>query len=307
MVKMKQLWKDEQGGAMILLVFIVSITVAFAALAVDIGRVYFQKEALNDKLDAIALAAVQDLWISEAAARLTGERYALKNGVDRPQIAPNQSARTVTVTAVQKVPLYFARLLGFETMDVNGRAVAQAGMTSAGEGFLPLGVVDQPFIYNKSYVLKYGPGGSMQGNFGALALGGQGASNYRDNLINGYKGLLKIGKDVNTEPGNMQGPTDSGLSYRLFLDSDRPSCNSFDTADRSCARFLYIPVINTLDVNGRKTVTIVGFAAFYLESLHPANGNNMSQVTGRFVQSIYPGEFTNTISKYGLMSVKLID
>jgi hypothetical protein len=62
-------------------------------------------------------------------------------------------------------------------------------------------------------------------------------------------------------------------------------------------------VIDSLDVNGRSLVTIVGFAAFYLEDVE-AQGNR-AVIRGRFVEHLIDGEIGSGVN-YGLLAYRLV-
>jgi hypothetical protein len=64
-------------------------------------------------------------------------------------------------------------------------------------------------------------------------------------------------------------------------------------------------VVNTLDVNGRKPVVVVGFASFFIED-YVDNGGH-SQITGRFIQTIIDGEMGDGAADFGTRSIKLIE
>lgn len=61
--------------------------------------------------------------------------------------------------------------------------------------------------------------GKQKNNFGAIDpdnFVGGGANDYRNRIMFGYNKPLYIGDRIIPEPGNMSGPTDEGVSYRVF-------------------------------------------------------------------------------------------
>ncbi len=107
------------------------------------------------------------------------------------------------------------------------------------------------------------------GNFAGLAIDGNGANVFRTSIMNGCTTKLSIGDIIDTEPGNMAGPTTQAIEYRL---------------DNNL-KYVVCPIVNTLDVNGRKEVTIVGFAYFELiDVTEVGNGNNASaEVKAKYI------------------------
>jgi len=276
------------------------------ALVVDVGYMMMEQQKLSDAVDATALAGAQELVNDEEHVKTVANEYALKNEIIDPKITINNLDNKVTAEADKEISFFFARILGFEKTTLHARSTAQIMPVSSGFGFVPLGVVQQNFDYGKIYTLKYDPYDASSGNFGALALGGTGASNYLDNLVNGYQGKLMIGMNVDTETGNMSGSTRKGVLDRIYQDYGCYACNDYRTAARDAHRLMYLPVIDSLDLNGRDEVTIVGFAAFYLEDFI-GNGNE-SYIKGRFLKTIYPADWEEANGKnFGLYAVKLVE
>ena len=275
------------------------------AMAVDFGYILLEKQRLNDALDAAALAGAQDLMVDSGQAKITAEQYALKNGINNLSITVDQGNKEITVNGEKSVPFFFAKALGFEQKNIFSTVKAKINPIASGSGFVPIGIVQQDFIYGELYDLKYGPGDGYNGNYGALALGGSGASNYKNNLMYGYQGKLEIGMIIPTETGNMSGPTKTGIEYRMNLDSGKTECDSYSTAARDCSRIVFLPVIDSLEGEGRTETTIVGFAAFYLEGVL-GNGNE-SIIQGRFLKTVSPGDWDQSgENDFGLYAVKLV-
>jgi len=64
-----------------------------------------------------------------------------------------------------------------------------------------------------------------------------------------------------------------------------------------------VPIIDSLDVHGRDHVTVVGFAAFFLEDA--GSSGNQSFVRGRFIEMSVDGEVGEG-GNFGLQVVRLI-
>ncbi|GBF10520.1 pilus assembly protein TadG-related protein [Tepidibacillus sp. HK-1] len=296
---------NERGSVAVLLLLFMTILLAMAALVVDIGYLMIENQRLGDALDAAALAGVQELVKDPDQAKAIAIQYANENGVNQPEVIIDLEQNQVTVKGERTVPFFFAKAIGFKEKTITASSTAQIKQVSGGYGFVPLGVVQQSFHYGELYTLKYDPTEATNGNFGALALGGTGASNYLQNLKNGYQGKLEIGMKIPTETGNMSGPTRKGIEDRMESEAGNDLCEDYQTAPRDCNRILYLPVIDSLDVNGRNEVTIVGFAAFYLEGF-TGNGNE-SRITGRFIKTLYSGDWISSgENQFGLYAVKLV-
>jgi len=122
------------------------------------------------------------------------------------------------------------------------------------------------------YSIKGSPGDPTfdmppTGNFGALALGGKGANDYGDVILNGYDDPLNIGDWVDSEPGNMAGKTIDNVQERI----------------RRGETNILIPVVSDFG-NGRKPVQILGFLNFTLvgTGLEGKGGNAKATVRAIF-------------------------
>lgn len=299
---MLQLLRAEKGSAIVIVALTMAAMMGFGALIVDVGNLYLNKTRLVNMVDAAALAGVQDLPGNSQLGVSNAYSYALRNGMNSDVVGVNvtNNNKVITVTATRRVPLFFARIFQLTSSDVTAEAVASIIPIAGASGIVPFGIVQQQFTYGQTYNLKAGAGGGYSGNYGGLALGGNGANVYRGNIENGYNGQLKIGDWVSTEPGNMSGPTSQGVDYRISLD---PTA-TFATVEKGSPRIVIVPVIDSLDVHGRSDVLIVGFAAFFLEGVGGQGNNNY--VTGEFMQMVMPGDISTEVADYGLYGSTLI-
>ena len=298
----------DNGAALVLTAIFLVVLLGFSALVVDVGLLYVNRLALVNAVDAGALAGVQDLPYSPTLAERNAREYAIANGANRHGIttAVQNGSSEVRVFAFKDVDLYLARIFGYTRQRLTASATARVGSISAYVGVAPFGVVEQDFIYGEQYTLKFGPDtqpGHFRGNFGALSLGGRGASVYENNIKHGHQGRLAVGDWIDTEPGNISGPTARGVKYRMEECQHYPKC-TWDTVVQGCSRQIIVPVIKNLEVNGRDSVQVVGFAAFFLEGTTRRGAD--SQVIGRFLRTVVPGELGDA-GDYGLRGYKLVN
>jgi len=325
---MKRL-QDESGNVAVLVALMMVILLGSTALVTDVGVEFAAKQKLWNALDAGALSGVEEIFNGAAAARSTAVQYVQKNGGSVSSINVNTATETITLDGQQNVPLYFARVLGYQSANISLQVQAQAGTLVSGTGIAPIAVAEQNFAYGQTYTLSIGAGqsGSSEnesdgsdgsskdsssggdgssdnqaygsGNYGYLALGAAGAQQFSQNLMYGYNGMLSVGEQVQTEPGDMSGPVSQAISYRL----QQGQGWTFATAANGCPRVLLLPVVNTLNVNGKSSITIVGFAAFYLDGLQGSGGHQ--QIVGRFLQMVVPGTIGQG-TNFGLYGGRLI-
>ncbi|MBM7623015.1 pilus assembly protein TadG-related protein [Sporohalobacter salinus] len=307
-------FSSKKGTVIVVVALLMTIFISFLALVIDVGTLYLERIRLVNTLDAAALAGVQELPIDPQLAKNTAVSYANQNGLVSSNLTVEitDDKQQINLSGTNQVGMNFAVIFGINQVEVVASSKARIGKVTAIAGAVPFGVVNQEFVYGDKYYLKYGAGGNgvadgRNGNFGALALGGNGANNYEDNIKYGYGSQLEVGQEVTTEPGNMSGPTARGVEYRLDQCDSVPAC-TFDSVKSDCPQLVMVPVIDSLG-NGRSTSTIVGFAAFFLEGLTNGNGNgNNSYVEGRFISWMtQSGEMGSEGENFNLRTIKLID
>lgn len=300
------LLRSEQGGLLLVFAMAGAVLMGMMGLTVDVGLAYTTKAKLNAVVDAAALAGAQELPGNPVRAREIAISYAVANGVKAEQVSAEVSIdnHRLIVKAENDIRFFFGSFLNHEEEKITARAEALVGSITGIAGVSPIGVEDQPLQFGVKYTLKHGSGegGSPlgSGNYGALALGGRGASTYRENLIYGYQNMLRVGQVISTEPGNMSGPTRVGINTRIANCTDL-NC-SFHSFSRSCAHIIYVPIYQlTVDKN---SVIIRGFAAFYVEKV-AGQGQN-AEIRGYFVRTVANGIAEPFAQDYGLMAVSLV-
>lgn len=298
---MLRMLKEQRGSAAVFTALMVTVLLGFAALAVDVGNLYLNKIQLANMADAAALAGARDLPEGGDKAAATAQFYARTNGKtgDITKTFINNDNTEITVTVKRQVPLIFANVFGLFSSDVSAAAKASNRVVTGVSGAVPFSIEKQNFIYYTPYILKEGGGDGSDGNYGALALGGTGANVYNYNIRYGYDGKLTVGQWVDTEPGNMSGPTSDGVRYRISLDPYA----TFDNVRNDSPRIIIVPIIDNLDVDGRNPVQIVGFGAFFLEGV--GGSGNSNYVTGRFIKIYITGDQGNG-TDYGVRNIRLI-
>ena len=291
------IFREQRGSVTLLVASAMVVLLGFAALVVDIGFVYWTRAQLVTEADSAALAGAGELPISSSQAEATARTYAASNGQpgDSFSSVMGNGNTSLTVQVSRTVDLLFARVFGHTTQNVTATATATVSAVGSADHVVPFGVVRQDFQFGRTVTLRVGGGDGTTGNFGALALGGNGSRNYVDNIKEGYEGTLSVGQWITTETGNMAGPTETGVDYRISQD---PSA-TYDTAGKDSPRIIVVPVLDSLTVNGRNEVLIVGFATFFLE------GATKGEVSGKFMQTFSGNTTPGNGVSYGYYNVRL--
>ncbi len=303
------------------------ILLGMTALAVDLGSYASARRTLQNSADAMALAAAQDLP-DASAAQATAQSWATKNGVNWNDVTFSVTEvdddvlnPTVSVTISKPHNFAFIGALGVGTKNVGAHAAAIKTSPGGAGGLMPWSVLqstEQTAQPGQSVTIKYDASNVTNGNFGALALDGTGASTYKATIDNGSTSVVCAqgvttcttvsaecsGSTCPTQTGNMIGPTRTAVDYRIA--NTDPSCSTFDqvfsgpvngkyqinpqcdpwlSGSKPSLRVILVPIINSL-CNGNCNVTILGFSLFFLEG-YGAGGctGNSCEIQGRFVNA----------------------
>lgn len=299
------LLKSNRGTTFVFFSILLAVIVAFAALSVDIGVVAFEKSKLSNTVDSAALAGAQELVTDISNTSNVVNSYINKNnrGLKDISISVDEGERTVEVTSSKTVENTFARVFGNNSQDVFASAKARVENISALSGCRPIAVIKQNFVYGSVYILKEGAGDGYSGNYAAISLGGNGGAVYENNLLNGYSGTIKVGDKIPTETGVIAKKTSDAIQTLISRCSHTPLC-THTYYNKNCSRIIFIPVVDTLYVNGKKHIEVLGFATFFLEGT--VNSGGHTDVIGRFITYHADGETSTEINDYGTYGIKLI-
>ena len=127
--------KSSRGQVLILAVLMLVLFFGFAALAMDVVYAYVAKAALVSALDASALAGIRAVTNGPAAAAAAVDRTfnanfpagfmgTISSSYSGPTIVVQDGAQKLTLTGTAMVPTFFARVIGYNTVDVGATATA---------------------------------------------------------------------------------------------------------------------------------------------------------------------------------------
>ena len=248
---------------------------------------------------------------------------------------PVKIGEAIKVEAVIHVPMTVAGIFGIHEAAVYAQSIAVVGLTprtptpvTVTGSPLPFAVADTT-IWDKSatpptvkiqmgdqVTLKLAdandPAGFIgPGNFLAVAYpGDKGGSDYRARIAgSGPPVTFILNQPITllTEPGNMTGPTEQGLTQRLGSDVyPYPAANATawsnwlgsynpNTGNRTdTKRIGLVPIVADPggSLHGRKSLPLVGFAGFFIEGFETftVGNNTYIRLVGRFVGGIYTAD-----------------
>lgn len=297
--------KNRKGTSLVFYSILLSVIAGFAAISVDFGIIAYEKSKLVNTVDAAALAGAQELVANISNTENIVASYINKNNhnLKETSISVDYENRQVEVNASKNVNSYFAKILGKNNFDVSAVAAAKIENISALSGCRPIAVVQQTFTYGQVYTLKEGAGDGYSGNYAAISLGGNGGSIYENNLLYGYQGTIKVGDIIPTETGVIAKKTEKSINTLVGKCDHIPPC-THTYYNKNCSRIIFIPVVDTLYVNGKKNIKVLGFATFFLEGA--VNSGGHTEIIGRFITYQADGETSPDINDYGTYGIRLV-
>jgi len=306
---------------MVLYAGVLVVLLGAIGLCTDAGVFYVHWQLLQRAADSAAIAGANYLPSDTSTAQSGAVSMAEKNGILAGEITSTPVSGndlSITVNLSRTVPYYFARALGMTTGVVSVSATAGVQPNSANaRGLIPIGLscpngattgnCNGDYTVGTTYSMKQDQSQtSLSGNWGALALGGNGADVYQQNLALGYNGTMGIGSQLTTKPGNVVGPTGAGIAERIAAGvaadpsipaGSAPAPGNVPTYD---PRLIAVPMVDysAAGKGGRTTVPVVLFAQMWLLGV---SGNNNS------IQAVFLGTLPNpptgsTVNNFGLLT-----
>ena len=127
----------ERGAVAVAVAICMVVLMGFAALAIDLGSAYSDRQQLQNGADAGALAIAESCQSGVCVD--SADKYAKANKLDGQATGTvvNAGGGTVTVEAASTHTNWFAGVIGFPTTALSARATAEWGYPSGGS-VLPL-------------------------------------------------------------------------------------------------------------------------------------------------------------------------
>jgi hypothetical protein len=256
--------------------------IGIGALVCDVGLALAQRTHMQVAADAAALAAVKHIKKSESWCKLEAITVAKLNGYTIQGTDINVDPDRKEVGVKWKEPTGFVLGPVLNRFGVKVGAEAVAGLVSIQEvvRVAPFLVPDDRINLGSIMNLKYGAGDSSSGNYGAAAIDGPGAKIYQQSIVDGAKSQIRTGMFVDTETGDMVGPTDKGVND-LIAGDDTPFEEVLTKSNRRLVTVLIVDGDEFRKINGKKPIMIRGFARFYLM------GSQDGIVKGRFIDKFF--------------------
>jgi Flp pilus assembly protein TadG len=206
---------DRGSIAVIVAAAFVPLTMAMAVVA-DGGRVWMEKQNLQNEVEASALAAAQSTALGGVSCAPSA--LALVSSEVTCSTATSTNGSISTVAASDDVNLYFAQLLGRDSAGIAASASVRIGPATSTTGLRPTAMcvandslVDwlaSGMTSTATYTIGVDAstdecGTDVAGNWGVLDFdgGANSMSDAQDWIVNGYPGSVSVGEVLDGDPG----------------------------------------------------------------------------------------------------------
>jgi hypothetical protein len=297
--------KGEEGQMMVAAAAMLFLFLIIAAVVLNVGWWLRDKRDAQNDVDAAVLAGAQDLP-DEGTASAMAEAWAASNGVesgdlnccDFEDLNGDGSADLIRATVEREPGLLVGNLLDVGTVTVTARAAAAKQQAVSGcvmpwavigdtslpppDGTWGLGAQELYAFHMSDFLTP--------GNFGALALYGNGATDYQEAIMTPCGSAtsvcdqddpyVDVGEtlECDVKTGNMGQNTHNALTGRdelyggdpITCDVDVMAPGAYETAvgkaGGGCAdsRVVLMPIIVQFPDGGHGAIDILGIASFYI-------------------------------------------
>jgi len=330
----------QKGQVAVIVALLMVCLIGMAALVVDLGSMYQKRAFLQTVADSAALAGAQELpdssrAIDEAIYYADENNVVIESGdVVISKTLSLDYIDTITVTFSDPAPVYFAGVLGINTVDVGASATARVGEpqvynVAPWAAIVPTEYINnwwdylvtlEPDVYKT--ITTYSRPGSTTGNFCAWNEEKKlptdwytGMMIYSDRIINGYSFPLLVGDLIYVQEIDMTQTVTPTATRVGGEDPTWANLDTFDTltyttvdgviklAKSGDTQLVIVPVI---EGPGKieKTSTILAFAPFIILSKTADN----TEIYGKFIHQaliVYDGEVKG-VELAGLRVIRLV-
>lgn len=332
----KKKFFTQKGQVAVIVALLIVCLMGMAALVVDVGSMYQKRASLQTAADSAALAGAQELpenkddldgakWVAIGYAGRNNVVIESGDVVISSTLAAND---TITVTPSDPVPVYFAGVLGINTVDVGASAKAMVGEPKQVYYLVPWAAIVPVGTTNwwnvlvpgtDKYITTYKGTGSTS-NFcawnEASSLPPDWSTIYKNRIINGCSFPLSIGNTIYvreikmTPSSEIVDPTNTRVTqgggvWDTFGSLVTIEGGLIKLAKSSDTQLVIVPVIEGPKALGAQA-TILAFAPFILEGIRGSGSG--TQIYGRFIDQaliVYDGEVKGVVLK-GLRVIRLI-
>ena len=322
-----------QGGQVAVIIALLMVClIGMTALVVDVGSLYKKRASFQTVADSAALAGAQELPDSsraiDEAIYYAGENNVVIESGDVVISSTLAADDTIKVTPSDPAPVYFAGVLGINTVDIGASATAMVGEPEEVYYVVPWAAIvpegttnwwDELVPGTDKQIITYDKT-SSKSDFCAWSvvdpLPGDWLDIYQARIISGYSSPLSVGDTIYVREIDMTetvGRTETRVTgdggvWDLFGTLTYTTVDGVIKLAKIDTQFVIVPVIHKPKKMG-DSATILAFAPFILLSIEGAGTPpDPYKIIGRFVDQaliVYDGEVKG-VEPAGLRVIRLI-
>jgi len=135
---MHRSYRKQSGQVLIQVALMIGVLLLMAALAVDVGNIYAERRRMQNAADAGALAGARDLCLGGSVdhAIAVATLYATANGASGAAVIID--GYRVEVEASTAAQMFFAGIVGINSVDVSAVAEAECGCADSPCSVFPM-------------------------------------------------------------------------------------------------------------------------------------------------------------------------
>lgn len=306
----------QSGQIAVMVTLALPILLGMMSLCTDVAAAYSNWAVLRKAADSAALAGagyLMDVPFASANAACgyptdaqnAACTYAIANNVQASEIQSitvANDSKSITLVLQRSVPAFFARVVGFNSFPISVTATAGLQPVGSAGNTIPVGLqYDTPYVSGQQITIHYAASGGP-GNWSALALGGNGANIFQNNMTNNYPGTLTAGMNVASEPGATVGAISKSISTRLQNGAQLDLSGTYNAHSFNDPRAVLVPLVDWTGCNGKcASVPLKGFAELWLI------GSQNYDITVTFIGQALSGTATTGAPDAGAYHVALLN
>jgi hypothetical protein len=299
MIKKLAIVKSCRGSTPIIIICTTLIVILIAAVLSDIGYAAIENYKINKNAEKTAVFGAIKLTQSKSNIESEIRSYAVKNTseLNDLDIKISDNLKDVTVSFQKPFRYLFLQIVGFEEKQIKAKCNARVSAISSFIGVKPFVIQKQKLPYGKEIVLSNKKNGTDSIRIVPINLG---ESNYKANIIYGYRKTLYTGDGVYYSKKSKSEDLIDALSTILKSNKGNNGLYGSSTNEKS---LMIIPVVEKIELAEKKTMSIIGFAAFQVTAFRTEKSDFF--ISGRFRKRTVKGGTSDKAEDFGLTGIKI--
>lgn len=304
------LLKNRRGSTSIIFICSAIFIILLSAIVTDIGYMAFERYKMDKVLDGIAEQGAKALLINKNEGIKVIQENAVKSikNMTKLDINVSDSNREMSINLERKIDYIFLKYVGFSDKKINSRVTVKVSNVTSYKGIRPFAVPKGEFVYGKQYCLSLNNEKVYKNSEEEAVLSiipvNIGRGNFDTGILFGFNKTVRTGDTLN-EMSQIDFSTVNKSAKKLIEKCKGvPRC-TYDNYEYDCSRIIILPVIDNIEVYGKKSMKVLGFTAFFIEDSELESRDTVI-IKGKFIKYTVKSSTSDGIPDFGLLGVKLM-